>query len=146
MPPIPVLCLGIECFSGSSAVETPSGPLLISDLKLGHSVLTHRPGFGPVFTEVSFQSLPFILTLDVRERFAPLTLFAVRGSAGGLWPPGTAWLVSPPPTGGCAGRPGERSGSSWDVQVTQEDDQDPVGMNFFPTVEWSDQKLPLLFI
>lgn len=39
------------CFSGSSMVETPVGPIQVSALRLGDSVKTHRPGVGPVYTQ-----------------------------------------------------------------------------------------------
>ena len=40
------------CFSGSSTVQTLRGTLSVSDLKLGDSVLTQRPGQAAHFTEV----------------------------------------------------------------------------------------------
>ena len=53
-----------SCFSGSSTVQTLRGTLSVSDLKLGDSVLTQRPGQAAHFTEVRNQhtvsdSFPF---------------------------------------------------------------------------------------
>ena len=44
-----------SCFSGSSTVQTLRGTLSVSDLKLGDSVLTQRPGQAAHFTEVRNQ-------------------------------------------------------------------------------------------
>ena len=50
------------CFSGSSTVQTLRGTLSVSDLKLGDSVLTQRPGQAAHFTEVrkSKHRCPFL--------------------------------------------------------------------------------------
>ena len=47
----------IGCFSGESLVSTPAGPLPLSSLRLGDSLLTYRPGEGVLYTQVTTATL-----------------------------------------------------------------------------------------
>ena len=98
----------VGCFSGESLVSTPAGPLPLSSLRLGDSLLTYRPGEGVLYTQVTTATL------------SPYSQLSLSFSAGwSATPPRRrpCWKC-PPVTGTASPSPQIMSSSLWGPPAT----------------------------